>query len=289
MSIKKVKFSQIPQPFTCTIITEKTPADCIRTIKLSDFDGTEAYQMHLMMLEKQYLNEDDLKKIYQSTIKPILVSHYRWDYTKHIDMDEDKRIRLLVKCFKGGASGIDLEADAFAPVPGPPEWTDEARKYTLDPNSKPREFTMSPEAVARQKEVIHEIHQLGGEVLMSAHTRVRLPVEQCVSMALALEERGADIVKVVRTDTCFEDLFDTFRATLAIKKVLKVPFIMGSHGQHSKIGRVVCPMLGSMLAWCTQPISPEGYPLQPPIKMQKAAWNNIDWHITQSPEEETWL
>ena len=49
---------------------------------------------------------------------------------------------------------------------------------------------------------------------------------------------------------------DTMRATLEIKKVLKIPFIMMSHGEHSKIGRVVCPMLGSLLAFCIQPISP---------------------------------
>jgi len=84
-------------------------------------------------------------------------------------------------------------------------------------------------------------------------------------------------------------MLDTLRATLELKKALKIPFIMGSHGQHSKIGRVVAPLLGSMLAWTTQPISPEGFPLQPPIKMQKAAWENIDWSVAQPPEEQTWL
>jgi len=287
--MEKVKFSQIPQPFICTIITDTNPTDCIRSIMLSDYDGTDAYQMHLMMLERQFLNEKDLRPIFKITIKPILVSHYRWDYQKHIDMDEEKRIRLLIDCFRCGADGIDLEADAFDPVPGPTEWSDEARKYSLDPTSKPREFTTNSEAIKRQKEIIEEIHSLGGEVLMSAHTRVRLPVEQCVSMAKEIEDRGADIVKVVRVDTSFEDVLDTMRATLEIKKVLKVPFIMGSHGQHSKIGRVVCPMLGSMLAWCTQPISPGGYPLQPPIRVQKAAWENIDWSVSKLAEEQNWL
>ncbi len=287
--MKKIKFSKIPQPFMCTIITETNPTDCIRNIWLSDYDGTDAYEMHLMMLGKEFLNENDLGPIFKSTVKPILLSHYRWDYKKHIDMDEGKRIKLLIDCFRCGADGIDLEADAFDPVPGPPEWSDEARRYSLDPSSKPREFTMNLEAIKRQKEVIEEIHGLGGEVLMSAHTRVRLAVEQCVWMAKEIEGRGADIVKIVRVDTSHEDMLDTLRATLELKKVLKIPFIMGSHGQHSKIGRVVCPMLGSMLAWCTQPISPGGYPLQPPIRVQKAAWENIDWSVTQPPEEQTWL
>jgi len=108
-------------------------------------------------------------------------------------------------------------------------------------------------------------------------------------MAKEIEGRGVDIVKIVRVDTCFEDLLDTLRATIEMKKALKVPFIMMSHGQHSKIGRVVCPMLGSMLVFGVQPISPGAFPLQPPIRTLKAALENIDWSVTQSPEEQTWL
>jgi 3-dehydroquinate dehydratase len=285
----KSKFTEIKQPLICTIITDKTPADCKRTIWLSDYDGTDAYQWHLMMLDKTFLNESSLRPVFESTVKPIIVSFYRWDYEKHLDIDEEERIHLLLNAFRWGSNGIDLEADAFDPTPGPPEWSPRARDYSLNPNSKPREWTMDPAAIQRQKEVIEEIHSMGGEVLMSCHSRVRLSVEQIVSMGREMEGRGADIVKIVRVDFSFEDLLETLRATLELKKTLKVPFIMGSHGQHSKIGRVVCPMLGSMLAWCTQPMSPGGYPLQPPIKAQKVIWENFDWAVTQSPEKQTWL
>ncbi len=287
--MEKVKFSKIMQPFTCTIITDRNPTDCKRTIWLSDFDGSDAYQMHLMMLDKQFLNERDLRPVFEYTTKPMLISYYRWDYEKHLDIDENERIRLLAEAFRWGASGIDLEADAFDPVPGPPEWSAAAREYSLNPNSKPREFTMNPDAVKRQKELIDTIHSRGGEVLLSCHSRVQLSLEDVISMGKEMESRGADIVKIVRVDTSFESLLDTLRATVELKKVLKVPFIMGSHGQHSKIGRVVCPMLGSMLAWCTQPMSPNGYPLQPPVRVQKTAWENIDWAVTQPPEKQTWL
>ncbi len=85
-------------------------------------------------------------------------------------------------------------------------------------------------------------------------------------------------------------IVEAVRSTIEIKKVLKIPFIMMSHGQHSKIGRVVCPMLGSMLAFCTQPVSPAGiFPLQPPIRVQKAAWENVEWSVTKPPEEQRWL
>jgi len=286
----KIKFTQLRQPLICTIISDNNPTNCIRTIMVSDYEGTDAYELNLMSLEKQYWNGKDMKSIFTATVKPVLVCHYRWNYEKHLDMDEEERIKLLINNVRWGASGIDLEADAFDPSPGPKEWTEEAKKYTLDRTSKPRDWTTNPKAIKRQKKVIEEIHRLGGEVLMSAHTRVHLSVEQAVSMAKEMEARGADITKVVSADFNFEDLLDTMRSTIEIKKVLKIPFIMMSHGQHSKIGRVVCPMLGSMLAFCTQPVSPAGiFPLQPPIRVQKAAWENVEWSVTKPPEEQRWL
>lgn len=285
----KVKFTQIKQPFICTILSDSNPTDLIRSIRLSDYDGTDTYQMNLMMIEQKYLNEKDMKGVFKATVKPILVCHYRWDYAKHLDIDEEKRIQLLVEAVRWGASGIDLEADAFDPSPGPPEWTEESRKYSLNRKSKPRDWTMKAEAIRKQKEVIEKIHKLNGEVLLSAHTRVHLSLDQVVSMGKEMESRGPDFIKLVSVDLNFEDLLDTMKATLELKKAVKVPYIMMSHGDHSKIGRVACPMLGSMLAFCTQPVSPGGFPLQPPIRAMKAAFENVDWDVTKPPEEQGWL
>ncbi len=287
--MSKRKFTEIPQPFICTILSDSNPTDSIRSIRLSDYDGTDAYEMNLMMLRKEFLNEKDLRYVFQSTVKPIIVCHYRWDYEAPLDMGEEERFELLLNAVRWGASGIDLEADAYDPSSGPPEWSEEARAYSLDRSSKPRDWTTDPAAIQRQREIIEEVHRLGGEVLMCAHTRVHLSVEEAVSMAKEMEARGADIAKVVSVNTNYEDLLDSMRATLEIKNALGIPFIMMSHGEHSKIGRVVCPILGSMLAFCTQPLSPGGYPLQPPIRAMKAAWENIDWSVTKAPDEERWL
>ena len=287
--MSKRKFTEIPQPFICTILSDSNPTDSIRPIRLSDYDGTDAYEMNLMMLRKEFLNEKDLRYVFQSTVKPIIVCHYQWDYEAPLDMGEEERFELLLNAVRWGASGIDLEADAYDPSSGPPEWSEEARAYSLDRSSKPRDWTTDPAAIQRQREIIEEVHRLGGEVLMCAHTRVHLSVEEAVSMAKEMEARGADIAKVVSVNTNYEDLLDSMRATLEIKNALGIPFIMMSHGEHSKIGRVVCPILGSMLAFCTQPLSPGGYPLQPPIRAMKAAWENIDWSVTKAPDEERWL
>lgn len=286
----KTPFTRIPQPFVCTIVSDPTPAEIARTLMLSDFDGSDAYEINLMCMDRKYWNPTDLGGIFRATVKPVLVCHYRWDYERHIDMDEEARIGLLLDAVRWGASGIDLDADAFDPSPGPLEWTDEARRYTLSRKGAPRDWTTDPKAVARQRAVIEEVHRLGGEVLMSAHTRVHLTVEQALSMAREMQARGADVAKVVSCDMSFEDLLDTMRATIELKKVMRIPFIMMSHGLHSKIGRTVCPMLGSMLTFCTQPISPAGaFPLQPPIRVQRAAWDNIDWSVPRPPEEQRWL
>jgi 3-dehydroquinate dehydratase len=287
--MNKVKFSKVTQPFICCVLSDKTPADCIRSIKLSDYDGADAYELNLMILEKQYLNEKDLGKIFKSTEKPIIVCHYRWDYERPLPMDEEKRVKLLVDAVRWGASGVDLEADAFDPSPGPLPWSAEAQTYWKDPKAKPRDYTTSPEVIKRQKQVMDEIHRLGGEVLMSVHSRIRMPAEQCVAMAKEIESRGADVVKLVRVDVNYEDFLELLRATVELKKVMKVPFIMMSHGQHAKPGRLICPMLGSMLVFGVQPIAPGAFPLQPPIKTLKAVLENVDWSVTLAPEEQNWL
>jgi len=285
----KTKFTQLRQPFILTVLGDSNPADLIRTIRISDYDGTDAYELNLMNMDRRYLNEKDLKAVFRSTLKPIMVCFYRWDYHKHIDIPEEERVRLQIEAVRWGAAAMDLEGDSFDPIPGPDEWTEAARKYAITLGSKPRDLSMKPEAIKRQKEIIAEVHRLGGEVLMSAHTRVRLSVDESVRIAKEMESRGPDMVKVVKVDTSFEELLDTMRATVEMKKVLKVPFFMMSHGDHSKIGRVVCPMLGSMLAVATQPVSTGGFPLQPPIRCMKAALENIDWSVTKPPEEQRWL
>ena len=100
--MEKIKFSKIRQPFICTIITDKNPTDCKRTIWHSDYDGTDAYQWHLMTLERNFINEAALRPVFESTVKPILVSYYRWDYEKHLDREEEKRITLLSEAFRWG-------------------------------------------------------------------------------------------------------------------------------------------------------------------------------------------
>ena len=288
--MEKIKVTQLKRPFICTIINDPTPAEISRTLILSDFDGTDAYELNLMAVPKKYLNEKDMRNVFESTEKPILVCNYRWDYEKHLNVKEEDRIKLLVNAVKWGASGIDLEADAFDPSKGPLEWTEEAREYTLNRRSKPRDWTTNAKAIEKQKAIIGEIHKNGGEVLMSAHTRVHLSVETAVSFAKEMEARGADIAKVVSADFNFEDILDTMRATIELKKVMKIPFIMMSHGLHSKLVRTVCPILGSMLAFCTQPISPAGtFALQPPIKVMRAAWDNIECSVPKPPEKQRWL
>jgi 3-dehydroquinate dehydratase len=245
--------------------------------------------MNLMRIDKKYLNEKDMKAVFASTAKPILVCYYRWNYERHLDIQEEERIQILVDAVRWGASGIDLEADAFDPSPGPLEWTEESRRYSLNRRSRPRDWTMKAGAVRKQKELIRKIHKLNGEVLLSAHTRIHLSAERAVSMGQEMESRGPDFIKLVSVDCSYEDLLDTMKATIDLKKGVKVPYIMMSHGDHSKIGRVVCPMLGSMLAFCTQPHSPGGFPLQPPIRSMKEAFENVDWTVTRPPEEQRWL
>lgn len=67
--------------------------------------------------------------------------------------------------------------------------------YLYDP--QPEEMTYNEIAVKRQKELIEQLHKKGVQVLMSAHIYRFLLEDEVLKIALAQQERGVDIVKIV--------------------------------------------------------------------------------------------
>ncbi len=134
-----------------------------------------------------------------------------------------------------------MEADFFDEIPGPPPWTKEAYAYATNPDSIPREISYNPRAIERQMKVIQEVQTAGGEVLLSAHTRMPLSAEKIVKIAKDLEVRGANMIKIVAVCRTEEDALENFKACMLLKREIKVPFQVQGHGEHGKITRVINP------------------------------------------------
>ncbi len=287
---KGKRFTELPKPFIVGVVSELDPENCIKTIKLSEYDGAQAFDLYLHSLDKKYLNKEDLRAIFSSTNCPVLTLNYRWNLKGPIKITDDERVRQHLLALEAGSAGMDVEADLFDEVPGAPPWTKEAFDYSTNENSRPRELSFDPKAVERQKKLFKEVQQAGGEVLLSAHTRVPLTADKILKIGKELESRGANMAKIVAVCCSEEDVVENIKGCVALKKELKIPFQLQGHGEHAKVLRVINPMLGAMLFFCHQTLKPGGFHDQPLIRSMKAVLENTGWTaITKPLEDEKFL
>lgn len=108
---------------------------------------------------------------------------------------------------------------------------------------------------------------------MSSHVLVFTPAERVLEIALAQQERGADIVKIVTGADTMEEQLENLRITNLLKKELKTPFLFLSGGEcqlHRRIG----PMLGCCMYLCSLDDEEEPKPVQPMLRKIKAIRDN---------------
>jgi hypothetical protein len=272
-------FAKVPQPFICGVIREADPESAIAAIKNSEYDGAQAFTLHLSRMGSQYLNYNDLRKIMISTTRPILVLNYR----NNGFIPDEERVKMQLVAIEAGAAAIDLPADTFDPNAA--DWNGNTPVDLAD--TKPKELSMKPEVIEKQKKLIEQVHAMGAEVLLSSHTRVVMTTEQVIAHAQEMESRGADAVKMVSACTNEDELLEAFKSIAALKHILKVPYQYQSHGEHGKLTRVVGPMLGSMLVFCNQRFTSFTLHEQPLIHAMRSVFQNVDWTIAKPAEEES--
>ncbi|MCL2518830.1 MAG: type I 3-dehydroquinate dehydratase [Oscillospiraceae bacterium] len=115
--------------------------------------------------------------------------------------------------------------------------------------AKPQEISMRPDIIYKQKELIKEFHAMGAEVLMSAHAGVEFNTEQVLSLALEIQSRGADIVKIISSCVSKEQQLEILRGNLELKNTLAVPFLYTCSGKYNRFIRLNAPLFGSMLVF----------------------------------------
>lgn len=289
-------FTDLDYPIICAMISEPTVDAARSEMKHGEFDGADSFIVNLMGdgqygLERRYLDEDTLGDLFRSSALPALACYYRWQYGGgQVPETDEERMEILRMAVRAGAKAVDMVGDTFDPTPGPAAFSDAATEYALDPESPPREVTADPDAIDRQRDEIEAIHDLGGEVQMTAHTRVHLRPEQAVDIGKRFADRGADMVKIVGVDTSWRDLLDTFSATVRLDEELDVPFLMMSHGEHGVLGRYVTPFLGSMLCFTQHEYPPGGFYLQPLTANVRAVFDAVkNVTPTRAPDEQDWL
>lgn len=140
-----------------------------------------------------------------------------------------------------------------------------------------KELTYDPKAVDKQRKLIDTIHEMGKEVIMSSHVWRFITAEEVLEIAYQQKARGADVVKIVTASNSDEELMENLRINTLLKKELGCPFLFLSGGSHSKLHRMIGPMLGCLTYLAVHEHDENSVPTQPTIRAAKAVRDNLDY------------
>ena len=242
----KQKLSQLPAPAIAGVVREKTVLGAIAEIKNCMYDGATMIDLHLSCLENS--DVEQLSTIVNSTNLPILALNYNTTYDwRGADLSEDTRVESLLRAVKAGAAGIDMQGYTFH-APSKTEFCGED-KYSFT-KGNPKEVVTDEAIIARQCALIDEVHSMGAEVLLSCHPGIAMTAEQVVDLALFLEKRNPDIIKIVTRAENEDDLAESIRAMLLLKKAVKTPVAYHANSKAGMASRIINPLLGSQIAFC---------------------------------------
>ena len=255
--MERPSFIRQQKPIICAMVKGNTPDEYIKKIKSSIACGAEAIGAQLCRLKREYRSHAELRRIFDACEGlPIYVTSYRLNESE--GLTDEECAELLLAALDAGATMPDVMGDMFGRSP----------QY---------ELAEAPEAIARQKELIAEIHRRGGEVLMSSHTYKSTTLEENLMIARAQAERGADIVKIVNRA---ENVDEIPKYAEAIRRILKLPemqekkllFLVSGSGQ---LIRYIGANLGVCMYLCVDEHGPMDTAEQPTIAQIRAIRDNI--------------
>ncbi|MBR7105085.1 MAG: type I 3-dehydroquinate dehydratase [Lentisphaeria bacterium] len=234
--------------------------DYIRQCREAEFAGADGIAAELCLLPQEQRTEENFKRLMDEVRLPFMFCLYRNDQS--FGKDDAARMDVLLTAARAGAEVIDVMGDLFDP--------------------SPRELTRNGDAIARQKEVIGQLHALGTKVIISSHMSCSLRAEEVLEHLQEQASRGADMVKIVTGIHSEEDLLEAIKTTMLLNRELQVPFVHLGTGSHSRIHRYLGMQLGAAVefAVASHTASPALF-AQPTIASFKAVQENLFWHINQ--------
>lgn len=240
--------SNLKAPALAGVVKAKTAAIAIADIQNCRFAGADMIDLHMSCLENS--DVETLKKIIDASKLPILALNYNITYSKEsAGLSEEERVASFLRAAEAGAAGVDIQG------------------YTFDINSKmnfvgedkysftkgcPREVVTDENVISKQCELIERFHSMGTEVLLSCHPAIPMSSEQVVDLALYLEQRNPDIIKIVTLAKNEDDLSEAIRAMTILKKEVKTPVAYHATGKAGIPSRIINPLLGGQIAFCVE-------------------------------------
>jgi len=245
----KKSFLHHERPILTTMLQAETPLRMRELIRMGLSGGTDAFGLQIEHLGRAYRSRNTFTWLLEEMgDKPCYVTNYR--FVEGVTQDDEARTDELLLLLDCGATLIDIMGDTYAP-------TDV-------------QMTTDEKAIARQEALIRQIHEKGGEVIMSSHTSRFLPGETICAMMQEQLRRGADIAKVVTMAENKAQLAENLRTSVTLREKLKdreYLFVCG--GEECPLHRRLGPLLGNTMLLCVAEYDDLATVYQPTLERAK--------------------
>ena len=238
----KASFIRSDKPLKTAMIQVKNADEAIAAIESGLKQGADAFGWQLECLSDDQINEKTLKNVFSAGCgKPFYVTNYKW--ASGGDKPEEQYFDELLLALKCGATLIDMPGDSFSPAPD--------------------QLTYDEQAISKQIVFAQEVHDLGGELLISSHVPDYRSEDYVLGMAFEQKRRGADVAKIVTFSHDDEQLTDNLKTTVRLRETLGIPFLFLSGGEKCRLHRLAGPLLGACMWLCVAYRAPITTPPQP--------------------------
>lgn len=242
------KISKLQAPALAGVVKSTTVRGAIGEVKNCVYGGASMIDLHMPCLEST--DEESLRQIISASKIPVLALNYNNAFDGgDAGYTEEARIESFVNAVKAGAAGVDIQGYTYH-LPSKSGFCGED-KYSFT-KGNPKEIVTDEGIISKQCDFIEKIHSMGAEVLMSCHPGVKMNCEQVVELALYMEKRNPDIIKIVTKAEDEDDLFESIRAMMTLKKEVKTPVTYHVNGEAGKLSRIINPILGGHIAFCVE-------------------------------------
>ena len=240
------KLSAINAPALAGVIREDNEKSAIAEIKNCLYDGADMIDLHMSCLQDTSLQA--LKNIINSSKLPVLALNYnnKCDWSTR-GYTEEEREELFLRAVEAGAAGVDIQGYTYD-LPSKAGFCGED-KYSFT-KGNPKEIVTDENIIQKQCKLIEKIHSMGAEVLLSCHPGIAMNCQQVVELAKFLEKRNPDIIKIVTIANTDEEMIESIKTMVALKKEIKTPISYHAAGSKGKLSRVLNPVLGGQIAFC---------------------------------------
>jgi len=240
------RLSELQAPALAGVVKERSTKAAIAEINNCVYDGADMIDLHLSCLENT--DTDELKKIISFSKLPVLALNYNTMYDgTNAGYTEEDRVSLFLSAVEAGAAGIDMQGYTYH-LPSKSDFCGED-KYSFT-KGNPKEVVTDNAIISKQCELIEKVHSMGAEVLLSCHPGIPMSCEQVVELALFLEKRKPDIIKIVTKANDDGDLVESIKTMIALKKEIKTPISFHASGAAGMLSRILNPVLGGQIAFC---------------------------------------